>query len=218
VLGIIERDGAFAEYLRLPETNLHLVPDTVSDEQAVFVEPLAAAFEILEQIPVGRDHRVTVLGDGKLGLLCAQVLARTGARVELAGHHAERRDRVSGYGITWMPSHDASSGADMVVEATGSAAGFEHALSLVRPRGTVVLKSTVAVPERVDLNPIVVNEINVVGSRCGPFPRAIRALENGEIDVEWMIDACYPLGKAADAMQRAAQRGSLKLLLNPLSR
>jgi threonine dehydrogenase-like Zn-dependent dehydrogenase len=218
VLGIIGRDGAFAEYLRLPERNLHLVPDFVSDETAVFVEPLAAAFQILEQASVAPEDRVIILGDGKLGLLCAQVLARTGARVEIAGHHEERRAPVSRFDISWMQPEDVAPGADMVIEATGSPSGLGHALSLVRPGGTIVLKSTVAVPGSIGLNAVVVNEVRIIGSRCGPFPQAISALENGEVDVAWMIESRHALRDGVEAMHQAEQRGTLKVLLDPRSR
>lgn len=215
VLGLIGRDGAFAEYVRLPECNLHVVPDSISDESAVFVEPLAAAFEILEQVTVAPGDRAVVLGDGKLGLLCAQVLARAGAQVELAGHHEERAARAREYDIRWVEESAVRPGGDIVVEATGSASGFERAVSLVRPRGTIVLKSTIASRGAADLNTLVVNEISVIGSRCGPFPRAIRALETGEVAVEWMITARYPLSDGVEALQYAGQRGVLKVLLEP---
>jgi threonine dehydrogenase-like Zn-dependent dehydrogenase len=215
VLGILNRDGAFAEYLRLPERNLHPISHALPDEAAVFAEPVAAAFEILEQVTVGEDDRIVVLGDGKLGLLCAQVLALTGARVDLAGHHDERRSLVAGAGVRWMEEREAQPGADLVIEATGSPLGFNRALSLVRPRGTLVLKSTVADPGAVDLNDIVVKEIVVVGSRCGPFPRAIAALEAGAVRVDTLISARYPLREGTRAMEHAARSGVLKVLLDP---
>lgn len=213
VLGIQGKDGAFAQYLTLPVRNLHPVPMGIPEEDAVFVEPLAAAFEILEQVPVNGQYAV-VLGDGKLGILCAQVLARAGAHVLVAGHHPERvRDfagvRLSGMLVDELPAEP----ADVVVEATGSAVGLESALTLVRPRGTVVLKSTVASTHSLDMAPVVVKEINIVGSRCGPFAPAIAALERGTVITRPLIEATYFLSEAIEALQRADRRGAGKILL-----
>jgi threonine dehydrogenase-like Zn-dependent dehydrogenase len=214
VMGILGADGAFAEYLALPTVNLHPVPDGISDEEAVFTEPLAAAFSILEQVPLEPGERVTVLGDGKLGLLCAQVLAGTGAAVTLVGRHAANlalvAERVDGVLVDdWKPV-----GADdCVVEATGSADGLALAIAAVRPRGTLVLKSTVAQEHSLSLAPLVINEISVVGSRCGLFPPALSALAERSVAVTPLIDAAYPLACGVDALAHAARPGARKILL-----
>ena len=217
VMGILGADGAFAECLAVPVANLHVVPDTVPDEAAVFTEPLAAAFSVLEQVTVGDGDHVVVLGDGKLGLLCAQVLAGTGASVTLVGKHAGNLALVAGRGIAtallddWAPA----SSADCVVEATGSTAGLAHAAAAVRPRGTLVLKSTVAGEHRLSLAPLVINEITVVGSRCGLFPPALRALTDRTVEVTPLIDATFPLPRGVDAVAQAARPGVRKILIAP---
>jgi threonine dehydrogenase-like Zn-dependent dehydrogenase len=217
VMGILGADGAFAEYLAVPVTNLHLVPDLVPDEAAVFTEPLAAAFSVLEQVTLGPVDDVTVLGDGKLGLLLAQVLAGTGASVTLVGKHAENLALVTGSGVAtvllgaWSPAGT----ADCVVEATGSAAGLALAAAAVRPRGTLVLKSTVAAEHRLSLAPLVINEITVVGSRCGLFPPALQALADQAVDVTPLIDAMFPLAGGVDALGHAARPGVRKVLIRP---
>ncbi len=213
-LGIGGRDGAFAEYLTLPLVNLHPVPDSIPDEAAVFVEPLAAACEILEQVHVRPTDRVTVLGDGKLGLLCAQVLALTGCDLMLVGRHREKLAIAARRGIATTLEGETEPGADIVVEATGSPAGYAAARRLVRPRGTLVLKSTYHGTLEADLTGIVVDEITLVGSRCGPFPPAIRLLEKGLVDVLSLIQARYPLSEAGAAFEHAARRGSLKVLVD----
>lgn len=215
VLGILDRDGAFADFLALPAQNLHPIPASVPDTEAVFVEPLAAAYEILEQISIGRGDRVVVLGDGKLGLLCGQVLNRTGANVTLVGKHPEKLALATGFGLnTQLAADEYRLEADVVVEATGSARGIETAAAIVRPRGTIILKTTVADAAPVDLSPVVVNEVTVVGSRCGPFERASTALMNREVDVAPLVEAIYPLSDALSAMERAARPGTLKVLLD----
>ena len=214
VLGIAGRDGAFAERLCLPLANLHEVPDAVSDEDAVFVEPLAAAFEILEQVRIGPGQRVAVLGDGKLGLLVAQVLTGTGCELAAIGRHASKLGLLRAKGIRTALVADAPAGPfDVVVECTGAAAGFEAALGMLRPRGTLVLKSTVSAGAALDLAPVVVDEITVVGSRCGPFPPAIDALEHRAVSVRELITARYPLSEAARAFEHARQKGVVKVLL-----
>ncbi len=217
VMGILGADGAFAEYLAVPVANLHVVPDGVPDEAAVFTEPLAAAFSILEQVTLGPDDDVIVLGDGKLGLLCAQVMAGTGASVTLVGKHAENLTLVTGRGVAtslledWVPS----GAADCVVEATGSAAGLALAAAAVRPRGTLVLKSTVADEHRLSLAPLVINEITVIGSRCGLFPPALQALADRAVEVTPLIDATFSLAGGVDAIAHAAEPGVRKVLLTP---
>jgi threonine dehydrogenase-like Zn-dependent dehydrogenase len=211
VLGIVGADGAFADMVVVPERNLHLVPGGVSDSAAVFTEPLAAAFEILDQVGAVSGARATVLGAGKLGLLVAQVLAQAGADVRVSARHAAQRARAERLGIA---SGAPAPGADLVVDATGAADGLEQALALVRPRGTVVLKTTVAGEHRLDLAPAVVNEITVVGSRCGRFPPALEALARGGVAVEPMIDGVVPLEDAVAGFDRAAAAGAMKILLD----
>ena len=211
VLGILGRGGAFAEYLALPERNLHPVPDTLDDELAVFVEPTAAAFEILEQVPLQPDDCVALLGDGKLALLIAQVL-RGRCRLKVFGRHAEKLALLRDVEVTT----GAPSGKfDVVVEASGSERGFQQALELVRPRGTLVLKSTVAAGAQLNLAPVVIDEVTIVGSRCGPFEPAIQALACGAVDPRLMISAVYALDEGLEAFRRAEQPGVLKVLLKP---
>ncbi|MEE8390011.1 MAG: alcohol dehydrogenase catalytic domain-containing protein [Anaerolineae bacterium] len=213
-LGIAGRDGAFAEYLTLPIRYLHSVPDSLPDEIAVFTEPLAAACEILQQVHVRPTDRVIVLGDGKLGLLCAQVLALTGCHLTVVGHHREKLDILTRQGIlTALEETLVDQDADIVVEATGHPGGYTAARRLVRPRGTVVLKSTYHGPLDADLTMAVVDEVTLVGSRCGPFAPALRLLERGLVDVLPLIQARYPLSKAVTAFEHAARPGTLKVLL-----
>ena len=214
VMGIAGADGAFAQFVSLPVENLHAVPDTVTDEAAVFTEPLAAAFEILEQVELSAETRVTVLGDGKLGLLVAQVLAQAGARVLAVGKHESKLEILRRVGISTVQLQDwDGTPADLVIEATGNAAGFAAAVAATRPRGTVVVKSTVASHVAVDLAPLVVNEIKVVGSRCGPFIPALRALEGATIDVLSLVAERRRLTEATDALRLAAARGMLEVFI-----
>jgi len=214
VMGILEADGAFAEFVRVPVANLHPVPDSVPDELAVFTEPLAAAFEILEQLHVEPDRDCVVLGDGKLGLLCAQVLHQAGARVLAVGHHRENLAILEKRDIETVLADDwRGELASMVVEATGTAQGFERAVAATRPRGTLVLKSTVAEKPTINLTPLVIDEIQVVGSRCGPFPPALRALELGTIEVRSLISDRIPLERADEALRLATGPGALKVLI-----
>jgi threonine dehydrogenase-like Zn-dependent dehydrogenase len=210
VLGIVGADGGFAELIAVPTTNLHRVPDWIGDREAVFTEPLAAAFEILDQVPSVAGARAVVLGDGKLGLLVAQVLSGAGADVTLAGHHEEKLARARGLGIR---TGKRTGGADVVVDATGAPGGLAQALALVRPRGTIVLKSTVAAEHRLDLAPAVINEVTIVGSRCGRFAPALAALGASRVSVAPLIDAVYPLDDAVAAFARAATPGTLKVLV-----
>jgi len=216
VMGILAADGAFAELVAVPIANLHRVPDSVSDDEAVFTEPLAAAFAIQEQVNVRPDTDCVVLGDGKLGLLVAQVLHQAGARVLAVGKHPEKQAILRRRGIetttlaTWQGAP-----ADLVIEATGSAAGFRAAVAATKPRGTLVLKSTLAEAPEINLAPVVINEISVIGSRCGPFEPALRALETHSVDVRSLIAARRPLREAVDALQLAAAPGTLKVLLEP---
>jgi len=214
VLGILGRDGAFADYVTLPIGNLHLVPDSVSDEEAVFVEPLAAAFEILEQIGIGAEDRVCVLGDGKLGLLTAQVVSLTGCALVVGGRHKEKLSVLERRGIETKLSSDITERVfDCVIDCTGSPLGIESAMKLVRPKGTIVLKTTVAKRDNIDMNTIVIDEITLVGSRCGPFEPAIHALKVKAVDVLPLISRTFPLSEGVEAFNFASGKGILKVLL-----
>jgi len=214
VMGILGADGGFAEFVAVPVANLHRIPDAIPDLRAVFVEPLAAAFEILEQVAVVPGMSCTVLGDGKLGLLAAQVLAAAGAVVIAVGKHADKLAILRSRGIETVELRDwKGTPSDLVVEATGTADGFARAVAATRPRGTLVLKSTVADHHSVDLAPLVINEISVVGSRCGPFAPAIRALESDSIEVHSLVSATMPLARGVEAFGRAADKGVVKVLL-----
>jgi threonine dehydrogenase-like Zn-dependent dehydrogenase len=214
VMGILRQDGAFAEQVAVPMANLHEVPDEVSDERAVFVEPLAAAFEVLEQVRLEPGCEALVLGDGKLGLLVAQVLACAGASVLLVGKHAAHLDIVGARGVATVElARWDRTPRDLVVEATGSAEGFALAVTATRPRGQLVLKSTVAGSTTADLAPLVIHEISVVGSRCGPFAPALAALSRGSVEVEAMIEARFALADGVAAFSRAREPGALKVLL-----
>lgn len=214
VMGILRADGAFAEFVRVPIANLHPVPAGVPDQLAVFAEPLAAAFEILEQVRVEPGMDCIVLGDGKLGLLAAQVLQAAGAEVLAVGRHPEKLAVLHRCGIRTRLASDAPLGpASMVVEATGSSLGFARAVAALRPRGTLVLKSTHAEQPTVDLAPLVIHELHVIGSRCGPFPPALRALETNAVDVRSLIHARVPLARADEALRMAAEPGVLKVLI-----
>jgi threonine dehydrogenase-like Zn-dependent dehydrogenase len=214
VMGIQNADGAFAEWLRIPSANLHAVPEGVDDAAAVFAEPLAAAFEILEQVRVEPGMACVVLGDGKLGSLAAQVLHAAGARVLAVGRHSHKLASLSARGIeTRLASDWTPAPTPLVVEATGSAAGFALAVAATQPRGTLVLKSTVAEHPKLDLAPLVIHEIQVVGSRCGPFAPALAALATGEVEVASLVTDRYPLARGLDALGRAAERGVRKVLV-----
>jgi threonine dehydrogenase-like Zn-dependent dehydrogenase len=215
VLGILNHDGAFADYIAVPQRNLHLVPDSISDDQAVFTEPLAAAFQIPVQVPIDHDDRVVVLGDGRLGNLCAQVLARITEHVTVIGKHPEKLALLAPIVTTRLlsevePSHD----RDIVVDCTGSPTGLPTALSLVRPRGTIVLKTTVAGEQTMAWASIVIDEVSIVGSRCGPFDRALTALDGNEVSVLPLVSAEYGLSEGVAAIERARAAGVLKVLLD----
>ena len=213
-LGISGRDGAFADYLVLPRRNLHVVPDALSDEEAVFTEPLAAALEILEQVHVKPTDRTVVLGDGKLGLLVAQVLSLVGCDLVAVGKHPQKLAILQRRGIeTRLVEEGIDLKADIVVDCTGNPSGFEMARELVRPRGTIVVKSTFHGASQIAFTPMVVNEVTIVGSRCGPFAAALRLLERGLIEVRPLISAVYPLDEGLAAFKRAKARGTLKVLL-----
>jgi threonine dehydrogenase-like Zn-dependent dehydrogenase len=215
VLGIRGHDGAFAEYLTLPLENLHPVPAGVSDEAAVFTEPLAAALQITRQVHIGPETRVLVVGAGRLGQLIAQVLRLTGCDLAVVARRARQRTLLADAGIPWLAEDDVqAAGFDLAVEASGAPGGLALARRALRAGGTLVLKSTYAGEVSVDLAGLVVDEISVVGSRCGPFPAALRLLAQGLVDPTPLIDACLPLARAEAALRRAAEPGVLKVLLD----
>ncbi len=217
VLGIIRRDGAFAEYVKLPAKNLLRVPDSVSDHEAVFTEPLAAACEILDQVNITSQHRVAVIGDGKLGQLIARVLATTGCDLTLIGKHQDKLKLAADAGIATIErdkiSIDPTQKFHFVVEASGSAPGLNMALDLVQSRGSIILKSTFHGKVELDTSRIVVNEISVIGSRCGRFEKALALLEAKKINFTPLIAAEYSLENGVAAMQHAGRSGTLKVLI-----
>jgi threonine dehydrogenase-like Zn-dependent dehydrogenase len=218
VLGIHGRDGAHAEFLRLPVVNLLPVPDEVPDERAVFCEPLAAAYGITERVHVEEETRVAVIGDGKLGLLCAQALALFSRRVLLIGKHLEKLALASARGIETATLEEILGRErefDVAVEASGAESGFALALSLLRPRGVLVLKSTFHGTTHMDAARVVVDEISVVGSRCGRFAPALDLLRSGAVDVESLISEKHRLANSVRAMKRATEQGVIKVLLQP---
>ena len=214
VLGIANRDGVFAEYTTLPLENLYRVPDSVSDEMAVFTEPLAAALEIQQQIQIKPTDRVLLVGAGRLGQLIAQTLALTGCDLRVVARHSYQRDILSASGIRSIAEADIQPRKwDIVVEATGSPDGFNLARKAIRPRGTLVMKSTYKGEMNVNFSSIVVDEINIIGSRCGPFGPALRLLEKREVDPTVLISAQYKLGEILKGFEHAAQAGVLKVLI-----
>ena len=217
VLGIVNYPGAFREFLTLPLHNLHAVPRSVSDAQAVFIEPIAAACEILDQVKIPKNAAVAVLGDGKLGLLIAQVLQAHGARVHLLGRHRDKMRLVEKAGVSTelVPRKLPARAYRWVVDATGSSDGLRAAVTMCEPRGTIVMKSTVHGLVTIDTAPVIVNEVTLVGSRCGRFEPALRLLASKKIDVTGLIADEFPLDRAPQAFARAATKGVLKVLLRP---
>lgn len=213
VLGIVGRHGAFARYLTLPARNLRILPDSVGEDAAVFVEPLAAALEVLEQIRLDAAHRVLLVGDGRLGQLVARVLVRTDCRLEVVGRSARKRALLERAGVRVLPGAPEPGVYDVAVECTGNPAGFGVARRALRPAGTLVLKSTYTGRLSLDIAGLVVDEITLIGSRCGPFDPAVELLARGEVDVEPLIDARYPLRQGEEAFRRAAMPGVLKVIL-----
>ncbi len=217
VLGIVNRNGAFADYVSLPNKNLIPVPESVSDEAAVFAEPLAAALEIQEQLALHPSDRVLVLGAGRLGQMVAQTLALTGCRLLVAARHEKQKKLLEAHHISWIEEKEVPERRfDIVVEATGAPAGYIQARRAVRPAGTIVLKSTYKGEIQVDVSSLVVDEIRLVGSRCGPFEPALRLLENGRIDPTGLIEERYFLKDALKAFEHAGRRGALKILFQML--
>jgi threonine dehydrogenase-like Zn-dependent dehydrogenase len=215
-LGIVNHDGAFAEFIAVPQRNLHAVPDQVPTDVAVFTEPVAAAFQIPAQIALTRTDRVIVLGDGRLGHLCAQVVALTCDRVLVVGKHPEKLALLRPLGIeTCLLSElQREPTTDVVVDCTGSDTGLPTALELVRPRGTIVLKTTVAGTQTMPWAPVVIDEVTIVGSRCGPFDRALKALAENQISVAPLISGRFDLSQGVEALEQAKSKPVLKILLD----
>jgi len=228
VMGIDGRDGCFADLVAVPAHNLHAVPDTLSDEDAVFVEPLAAAYQVLAQCQIDPRMKVSVVGTGRLGLLVVQALATTGCKLTAVGRNAAKLMMCEKKGVQGIHVDELVGGRDrdVVVECSGSPAGLGVALRLVRPRGTVVLKSTYALEGQAaamprverssappDLSQIVINEVNLLGSRCGPFPEAINALARQAVEVRSLISRTYPIERALEALSAAADPANIKVLL-----
>jgi 2-desacetyl-2-hydroxyethyl bacteriochlorophyllide A dehydrogenase len=213
VLGILGRNGAFAEYLTLPDSNLMELPDSIPDELGVFVEPIAAAYEIFEQVHLGRNEKILVLGDGRLGALVGLVLWAEGYDPVIGGHHAEKLDLLAALSLKAELEQHLPPGFDTVVDCTGNPNGLRRAMELIRPRGRIILKSTAAKPADLNLAPIVINEISVIGSRCGRFAPAVEALASGKVDPRPLISAMYPLADAVAAFDAASDPQNLKVLL-----
>jgi len=216
VLGIVNRDGTFAEYTTLPLANLHRVPASVPDEMAVFTEPLAAALEIQQQVQIKPTDHVLLVGAGRLGQLIAQTLALTGCDLRVVARHKRQQDLLKGRRIRIISEEEIQPWRwDIVVEATGSPSGFSLARQAIRPRGTLVLKSTYKGEMNVNFSSIVVDEINIIGSRCGPFAPALRLMESKQVDPTVLIDSEFSLGEALKAFEHAAETGVLKVLVQP---
>lgn len=218
VLGIVGRDGAHAEFLNLPSKNLLIVPEEISDDEAVFVEPLAAAYGITEQVNIEPHTKIAVTGDGKLGILCAQSLRMKSDNVFLIGKHKEKMSIAEKHGVEGILLNDAgklTGNFDVVVEASGSESGFQTALDLLKPRGKLVLKSTFQGKTNLEMWHVVVNEISIVGSRCGRFAPALELLLDKKVDVENLISEEFSLSEGIAAIEMASEKGVLKVLLKP---
>lgn len=215
VLGIQDLDGCLADFCTLPIKNLHRIPDPISDSRAVFLEPVSAAFHILDELESIESARCVVVGDGKLGILCAWALATVSTHVTLIGHHPAKLEAALWRGIrTALSPKDVEPGADIVVEASGRTSGLAESIALCRPMGTLILKSTIAARGGLNLAPIVVNELRVVGSRCGPFDRGLAALMTYDFPLERLIKGRYPLEEAESAFAHAARPEALKILID----
>ena len=215
VLGIYKKDGAFAEYLTLPLKNLHILPSEISDEEAVFIEPLAAGFQILEQISVKPTHRIALLGDGKLGLLIAQVIRLSGCNLVVFGKHQTKLSILESIGIQTKGIDQLSQKPfyDIVIDATGSEKGLMQAMKIVKPRGIIILKTTTINNNSINFADFVINEITLVGSRCGTFSPAIQALQKKSIKVLPLITESYSLAQGIEAFEKAKDKNTLKILL-----
>lgn len=215
VIGIFRHDGAFADQLLVPAENLHRVPDEISNDFATLVEPIAAALQIADQVTLTADMRTVVVGDGRLGNLCAQVLRQAGCEVLVVGKHEVKLQRLAGQGIQTclLPDMPTDRSADLVVDCAGSDTGLATALSLVRPRGTIVMKTTVAGEHHASLAPIVIDEITLLGSRCGPFDKALTALLENQFQLDGFISGRYPLEDFEAAFARAKERDAMKVIL-----
>jgi threonine dehydrogenase-like Zn-dependent dehydrogenase len=216
VLGILNHDGAFADLIAVPQRNLHAVPDSVPTDAAVFAEPLAAAFQIPAQLTIRRQDRILVLGDGRLGNLCAQVLGAMADHVRVVGKHANKLALLQSLGISTclLSDQPEDRSMDIVVDCTGSPTGLPTALKLVRPRGTIVLKTTVAGDQTMAWAPVVIDEVTIVGSRCGPFDQALAALEAGRVSVLPLLSGRFGLSKGVEALEYASQKSVMKVLLD----
>lgn len=216
VAGVKGHQGCFGEYLSLPATNLHLVPDAVSDEEAVFVEPLAAALQIQEQLQIRPSDKVLIVGSGRLGQLIARTLVLTGAEISAVARHQNQADLLAEISVQPIKENEVERAwADIVVESSGTTSGFSLASQAVKPAGTIVLKSTCREEWQMNLSSLVVNEIRLVGSRCGPFPPALRLLAAKRVDPTPLIQEKYPLNQGERALERAGRSGALKVLLDP---
>jgi len=213
-LGVTNRNGAFAEYTTLPVENLYVVPESVSTEIATFTEPLAAALQILEQVNITSEDRVLVVGSGKLGQLIARTLTLTGCALSYAGRNQRTLGLLPKRGESYQVEELPDTQFDIVVECTGNAQGFEIARRAVRPAGTLVLKSTYPGALEIDFTSLVVDEVTIVGSRCGPFAKAIHLLESGQLDLSALIDQTFSLNQAIEALSQSRRAGTLKVLLD----
>ncbi|MCH8863603.1 MAG: alcohol dehydrogenase catalytic domain-containing protein [Proteobacteria bacterium] len=216
VLGMRGHDGVFAEYVTLPARNLHLVPDAVPDEAAVFTEPLAAALDVLEQVEITPDTRLLLVGAGRLGQLIARALATSGCDLWVVIRDPAKAERLATTGARLISASDIEGGVfDVAVECTGNDAGLAMALAALRPRGNLVLKSTYPATSRVDMSRVVVDEIRITGSRCGPFDKALALMAERDLHLEALIDAFYPLERGLEALEKSRQPGVLKVLIKP---
>jgi threonine dehydrogenase-like Zn-dependent dehydrogenase len=216
VLGILGRDGAFAEFLRLPDVNLIPIPDSISDEVAAFVEPIAAAYEIFDQVHIARNQTIVVLGDGRLGAIVALALKGEKYLPIVAGHHPEKLARLAELGLQAVEESTLLEKFDVAIDCTGNESGLQRAVELVRPRGKIILKSTAAAAAEINLAPIVVNEITVIGSRCGRFQPALAALAAGKIDPRPLIDGTFALNEGIAAFEAAKNPLNFKILLRSM--
>ncbi len=214
VMGIFNKDGVFAEYVTLPVKNLHVIADSISDKEAVFIEPLAAAFEITRQVDIKPGNKVCVLGDGKLGLLVSQVISLTGCSLVVVGKHKDRLSLLEKRGLrVKLVSAFNEKAFDIVIDCTGSPSGLETALNIVKPQGRIIIKTTLAKRRTFDLNTIVLQELTLIGSRCGPFSPAMNAVKRGIIDLHPLKSKVFPLEEGIRAFQYASRKGVSKVML-----